>query len=85
MDMFKREFIKKTVVAGAGIFWTPGVFAEILQQTPPQMEGSFYPDKMPLDTDNDLLIVGDSINLNIIIDLLSEKWQQSPIGEKLTI
>lgn len=24
-------------------------------------EGPFYPDKMPLDTDNDLLIVNDSI------------------------
>jgi protocatechuate 3,4-dioxygenase beta subunit len=32
-----------------------------LSQTPQQTEGPFYPDKMPLDTDNDLLIINDSI------------------------
>jgi len=40
----------------------PGVFAEELIQTPSQVEGPFYPDKLPLDTDNDLLIVNDSIS-----------------------
>ncbi|MDB6029456.1 MAG: intradiol ring-cleavage dioxygenase [Verrucomicrobiales bacterium] len=29
--------------------------------TPAQTEGPFYPDKLPLDTDNDLIIVNDSI------------------------
>jgi protocatechuate 3,4-dioxygenase beta subunit len=29
--------------------------------TPPQTEGPFYPDKLPLDTDNDLLIVNDDL------------------------
>jgi protocatechuate 3,4-dioxygenase beta subunit len=42
-------------------FFTPGVFAEELVKTPRQTEGPFYPDKLPLDTDNDLLIVNDSI------------------------
>ena len=28
-------------------------------QTPPQTEGPFYPNKLPLDTDNDLLVVND--------------------------
>jgi protocatechuate 3,4-dioxygenase beta subunit len=37
------------------------VFAEELVRTPPQTEGPFYPDKLPLDTDNDLLIINDSI------------------------
>ena len=32
-----------------------------LTRTPPQTEGPFYPDKLPLDTDNDLLIVNDGI------------------------
>jgi protocatechuate 3,4-dioxygenase beta subunit len=39
----------------------PGEFAEQLTRTPRQTEGPFYPDKLPLDTDNDLLIVNDSI------------------------
>ena len=46
---------------GVSAFLTPGAFAEALQATPRQTEGPFYPDKMPLDTDNDLLIIGDSI------------------------
>jgi protocatechuate 3,4-dioxygenase beta subunit len=39
----------------------PGAFAEELIRTPQQTEGPFYPVKLPLDTDNDLLIVNDSI------------------------
>jgi protocatechuate 3,4-dioxygenase beta subunit len=48
---------------GAAFFTTRGLFAEELTRvkTPPQTEGPFYPDKLPLDTDNDLLIVNDAI------------------------
>jgi protocatechuate 3,4-dioxygenase beta subunit len=47
---------------GASAFLTPGLFAEALMEpTPRQVEGPFYPDKMPLDTDNDLLVIGDSL------------------------
>jgi protocatechuate 3,4-dioxygenase beta subunit len=48
---------------GAAAFTTPGVFAEqlALAGTPPMTEGPFYPDKLPLDTDNDLIIINDSI------------------------
>lgn len=35
--------------------------AEALTLTPRQTEGPFYPDKMPLDTDNDLIIMNDSL------------------------
>ena len=35
--------------------------AETLTLTPRQTEGPFYPDKMPLDTDNDLIIINDSL------------------------
>lgn len=45
----------------AAAFSVPGVFAEELVKTPRQTEGPFYPDKLPLDTDNDLLIVNDGI------------------------
>lgn len=41
-----------------GLF-APGRMAEELEETPPQTEGPFYPNKLPLDTDNDLLIVND--------------------------
>ena len=40
----------------------PGVLAQELVRTPSQTEGPFYPNHLPLDTDNDLLIVNDSIN-----------------------
>src|SRR5437016_3018510 len=46
---------------GAVAFTSPGAFAEELLRTPAQTEGPFYPDKLPLDTDNDLLILNDAI------------------------
>ncbi|MFN0055313.1 MAG: intradiol ring-cleavage dioxygenase [Planctomycetales bacterium] len=46
---------------GAAAFSTPGAFAEELIRTPAQTEGPFYPDKLPLDTDNDLLILNDEL------------------------
>jgi protocatechuate 3,4-dioxygenase beta subunit len=42
-------------------FAAPGAFAEALVHTPRQTEGPFYPDKLPLDTDNDLIILNDSL------------------------
>jgi protocatechuate 3,4-dioxygenase beta subunit len=46
---------------GAAWFTTRGLFAEALVPTAAIGEGPFYPDKLPLDTDNDLLIVNDAI------------------------
>ena len=46
---------------GAAFFTTRGLFAEQLLATPPQTEGPFYPDKLPLDTDNDLIILNDGL------------------------
>jgi protocatechuate 3,4-dioxygenase, beta subunit len=48
---------------GAAYFHVPGLFAEQLElaRTPRMTEGPFYPDKLPVDTDNDLLIINDSI------------------------
>lgn len=56
-----RRLFLTTLTFGAAAFTTPGVFAEELVRTPKQTEGPFYPDKLPLDTDNDLLIVNDGI------------------------
>jgi protocatechuate 3,4-dioxygenase beta subunit len=46
---------------GAMALFAPGVFAEQLERTPPLTEGPFYPDKLPLDTDNDLIIINNSL------------------------
>ena len=46
---------------GAALFTTRGLFADQLAQTPWREEGPFYPDKLPLDTDNDLIVINDSI------------------------
>ncbi len=46
---------------GASLFTTRGLFAEqLLLPTPAMTEGPFYPDKLPLDRDNDLIIISDS-------------------------
>ncbi|APW63589.1 protocatechuate 3,4-dioxygenase [Paludisphaera borealis] len=47
--------------ASAAFFTTRGLFAEELARTPSRTEGPFYPDKLPLDTDNDLIIIKDGI------------------------
>jgi protocatechuate 3,4-dioxygenase beta subunit len=44
---------------GLSLFTVRGLFAEQLFATPALTEGPFYPDKLPLDVDNDLLIIGD--------------------------
>jgi protocatechuate 3,4-dioxygenase beta subunit len=47
---------------GAALFSVRGAFAEELaRRTAAVEEGPFYPPKLPLDTDNDLIIVNDSI------------------------
>src|SRR4051812_29411894 len=55
----RRAFFRKVAFTSA-LFSVPGLFAEELFRTPPQTEGPFYPDKLPLDTDNDLIIVNDT-------------------------
>lgn len=65
----RRRFLQRLALLGGVWMTTPGLFAEELAAaaqrlqilTPGMTEGPFYPDRMPLDTDNDLLIVNDSI------------------------
>ena len=55
----RRRFLGGAALAGAA--WTaPGLFAQALAETANMAEGPYYPDRMPLDTDNDLLILNDS-------------------------
>jgi protocatechuate 3,4-dioxygenase, beta subunit len=56
----RRAFLRRAGLAAA-FFTVPGLYAEQLTQTPKQTEGPFYPDKLPLDTDNDLLLINDSL------------------------
>ncbi|MEQ1861524.1 MAG: protocatechuate 3,4-dioxygenase [Chthoniobacteraceae bacterium] len=56
----RRRFLAQLAASGA-FFTARGAFAEALTLTPKQTEGPFYPDHLPLDTDNDLLILNDSI------------------------
>lgn len=56
----RRRFLGQ-LAFGAAAFTTRGLFAEELARTPRQTEGPFYPDKLPLDTDNDLLVINDGI------------------------
>lgn len=56
----RRDFARG-LAFGAAVLYTPGAFAEALTLTPSQTEGPFYPDHLPLDTDNDLLLINDNI------------------------
>lgn len=56
----RRRFLTRFGMATA-LFAVPGAFAEQLTLTPRQTEGPFYPDHLPLDTDNDLLMLNDAI------------------------
>jgi len=56
----RRSFIRQVGLTAAW-FSVPGLFAqELARRTPWVEEGPFYPPKLPLDTDNDLIIVNDS-------------------------
>lgn len=55
----RRRFLR-SVGMSAALFTVGGAFAEELIRTPRQTEGPFYPDKLPLDTDNDLIVINDA-------------------------
>ena len=56
----RRLFLRKLSFATA-LFTVPGAFADELVRTPRQTEGPFYPNHLPLDTDNDLIVVNDGL------------------------
>jgi protocatechuate 3,4-dioxygenase beta subunit len=59
--LFGRRLIGQAPAQAPAAYFTPGAFARQLTRTPRQTEGPFYPSTLPLDSDNDLLIVNDSI------------------------
>ena len=78
----RRQFLQ-CLAFGAWALTVRGAFAEELTRTPRQTEGPFYPNKLPLDTDNDLLIVNDSITPAVgeITHLTGRAL--SPVGEPI--
>jgi protocatechuate 3,4-dioxygenase beta subunit len=56
----RRQFLGEVIAFGAAAYYTPGVFAQELVRTPDQTEGPFYPNRLPLDTDNDLIIINNA-------------------------
>lgn len=60
-SIFTRRNFLGTVALGSMALQTPRAFADELARTPLQTEGPFYPDKLPLDTDNDLIVINDGL------------------------
>jgi protocatechuate 3,4-dioxygenase, beta subunit len=56
----RRQMIAGGLALGTLSLFAPGVFAEHLASTPDMTEGPFYPTRLPLDQDNDLILVNDS-------------------------
>ncbi len=56
----RRRFLGVSA-AGVALMTQPGLFAEELMRTAALTEGPFYPDHLPLDTDNDLLVINNGI------------------------
>ena len=57
----RRNLLRGGLALGASAFLVRGAYAEELSRTPSLTEGPFYPPKLPLDTDNDLLVINDNI------------------------
>jgi protocatechuate 3,4-dioxygenase beta subunit len=61
----QSKLSRRGFIAGIGLssaFYTVrGAFAQQLVLTPAQTEGPYYPDRLPLDLDNDLLVINDAI------------------------
>lgn len=61
MDRTDRRWLLQAMAMSAAWWGVPGAFAQQLVPTAPQTEGPFYPDHLPLDTDNDLIVINDAV------------------------
>lgn len=59
-EFSRRRLLQSGLILGGAAWATPGLFAEMIA-TPRMTEGPFYPDKLPLDTDNDLIIINEAL------------------------
>ena len=60
LHLSRRGFLAGISLSGVS-FTVRGAFAEQLVLTPAQTEGPYYPDKLPLDPDNDLIVISDAL------------------------
>jgi len=56
-SLTRRGLLRGGIAMGALALTAPGLLAAELARTPPLTEGPFYPDRLPLDQDNDLIVV----------------------------
>ncbi len=56
----RRAFLRTAGLA-TSMFSTVGAFAEALTLTPAATEGPYYPNHLPLDTDNDLIVINNAL------------------------
>ena len=62
MKACRRHFLKFFGAGATALLVEPrGLFAEALTTSPSATEGPYYPPNMPLDTDNDLVIINSSL------------------------
>jgi protocatechuate 3,4-dioxygenase beta subunit len=61
MQLNRRDVLRHLTIGAMALQTIPGLFAQVLTETARMGEGPFYPDKLPLDTDNDLLVITNSI------------------------
>lgn len=57
----RRRFLAGSLGLGGLFFTKRGLFAQELVQTPAMTIGPYYPDRLPLDQDNDLIRINDNI------------------------
>ena len=87
-DPSRRLFFQSAAAAAILPFWTvKGAFAEELVRTPSQTEGPFYPNKLPLDTDNDLITINDNITPGVgqITHLTGKVTEKGLTRDPLTV
>jgi protocatechuate 3,4-dioxygenase, beta subunit len=60
----RRQRLRCSSATTMAFFANPCVFAEELMRPPSWNEGPFSPDKLPLDQDNDLIVIRDGSSKN---------------------
>ncbi len=56
----RRQLLTHSLVFATSLYATKGLFADLLS-SPSLTEGPFYPDHLPLDLDNDLIVINDRL------------------------
>src|SRR5215211_1262090 len=57
----RRRFLTASMGFGGLFFSNRGLFAQALVDTPAMTIGPYYPDRLPLDQDNDLIRINDNL------------------------